>query len=213
VIEQATMGVRGLNTSADKVLETTDNSQPDLDRFLAESADRAFHIAYGALWDRELALDVVQEAMLKLVEYYRDRPAGQWPALFRTVLNSKINDQRRRRMLEQGKLKLLSLTGLGHNSDADPVAEADVPAGEERDDRFSAQESALHAADLGQRIDSAMQTLPWRQRQVFLLRERKGLSIKETAEMLGCSENSVKQHHFRAMRGLRDQLAEVWEHE
>ena len=44
-------------------------------------------------------MDVVQESMLKLVEYYRERPSGQWPALFRTILNSKINDQRRKRLL------------------------------------------------------------------------------------------------------------------
>ncbi len=207
------MSIQGLSTTLDKVLRTADDSRSALDSFLEESADRAFHIALGALWDGELALDVVQEAMLKLVEYYRDRPADQWPALFRTVLNSKINDQRRRRMFEQGKLKLLSLTGLGHADEPDTVAEAELPDGEPRDDHFSAPETALHSADLGRRIDSAMQSLPWRQRQVFVLREQKGLSIRETASVLGCSENSVKQHHFRAMRGLRELLAEVWEHE
>jgi RNA polymerase sigma-70 factor (ECF subfamily) len=56
-------------------------------------------------------------------------------------------------------------------------------------------------------------TLPERQRQVFLLREQLGLSIQQTADTLGCSANSIKQHHFRALRSLRAQLAEVWEHE
>lgn len=207
------MSVHGLSTTIDNVLPTVDDSGSALDSFLAESADRAFHIAHGALWDRELALDVVQEAMLKLVEYYRDRPADQWPALFRTVLNSKINDQRRRRMIEQGKLKLLSLTGLGYNDEADPAAEADLPDGEPREDGFSGPETRLHSEDLARHIDRAMGSLPWRQRQVFLLREQKGLSIRETAEVLGCSDNSVKQHHFRAMRNLRELLAEVWKHE
>ena len=57
-----------------------------------------------------------------------------------------------------------------------------------------------------------MAVLPERQRQVFILREWRGLSIRETAQTLGCSENSIKQHHFRAMRTLRKQLAEVWTH-
>ena len=39
------------------------------------------------------------------------------------------------------------------------------------------------------------------------------MSIKQSAEILGCSENSIKQHHFRAMRTLRVELAEVWNHE
>ena len=58
-----------------------------------------------------------------------------------------------------------------------------------------------------------MGTLAERQRQVFLLREQLGASIRESAEILGCSENSIKQHHFRALRTLRRLLAEVWEHE
>ena len=89
-------------------------SNAALDSFLAEVQTRAFHVAYGALWDEELALDVVQEAMLRFVEYYRGKPDGQWPALFRSVLNSKINDQRRKRLLTNTKRKLLSLnTDLG----------------------------------------------------------------------------------------------------
>jgi len=213
MIEHATMSIPGLNTTIDKALPAADGHGGALEAFLAEVSDRAFHIALGALWDREVALDVVQEAMLKLVEYYRDRPSDQWPALFRTVLNSKINDERRRRMIEQGKLKFLSLTGLGQTDQPDTVAEAELPDGEPREDQFSAPESALHSADLARRIEQAMRSLPWRQRQVFLLREQKGLSIKETADVLGCSENSVKQHHFRAMRLLREQLAEVWQYE
>ena len=56
-------------------------------------------------------------------------------------------------------------------------------------------------------------TLAERQRQVFLLREQLGLSIRDTADILGCSENSIKQHHFRALRAMRRLLSEVWEHE
>ncbi len=46
-----------------------------------------------------------------------------------------------------------------------------------------------------------------------MLREWQGLSVRDTATVLGCSEGSVKQHHFRAMRSLRETLAEVWDHE
>jgi len=38
------------------------------------------------------------------------------------------------------------------------------------------------------------------------------MTTRETALTLGCSENSVKQHHFRALRELRTLLAEVWDH-
>ena len=185
-----------------------------LDSFLAEVQSKAFHVAYGALWDEELALDVVQEAMLRFVEYYRGKPDGQWPALFRSVLNSKINDQRRKRLLANTKRKLLSLTGMGL-ADADrdeQLAEADLPSAQ-HDAGFSDPEAHTTSSQLKQRLESALATLAERQRQVFLLREQMGLSISETAAALGCSENSIKQHHFRALRAMRRLLSEVWEHE
>jgi len=188
--------------------------QTSLNSFLAEAQHKAYHVAYGALWDKETALDVVQDSMMRLTEYYRDKPESEWPALFRTILNSRINDQRRQRLLAQAKRKLLSLTGLGL-ADADQdekMSEAEL-APVEHDAGFSAPEADTTATQLKKHIENALSTLAERQRQVFLLREQMGLSIKETAETLGVSENSIKQHHFRALRAMRQLLAEVWEHE
>jgi RNA polymerase sigma-70 factor (ECF subfamily) len=185
-----------------------------LDNFLGEVQRKAYHVAYGALWDQETALDVVQESMLRFVEYYREKPATAWPALFRSVLNSRINDQRRKRLLASTGRKLLSLTGLKliDAGDDEQLKEADLPANE-RAAGIGSPEHSLVAGELKLAIDQAVRTLPERQRQVFLLREQMGLSIQESAETLGCSPNSIKQHHFRALRTLRQQLAEVWEHE
>lgn len=211
-MNQVTIYGDGLTTLTDSALPDIDNTQADLENFLSKVSKQAYQIAYGALWDQELAYDVVQEAMMKLVEYYRDRPASQWPALFRTVLNSKINDQRRKRLFHQSKAKLLSLTGFGR-ADSDDSQEAELPEYDPRSDGASRPETEAHSQDLMSYIDAAMTKLPARQRQVFLLREKNGLSIKQTAEILGCSENSIKQHHFRAMRALREELTEVWNHE
>jgi RNA polymerase sigma-70 factor (ECF subfamily) len=184
-----------------------------LESFLAEQGKKAFYIAHAALWDREAAMDVVQESMLRLVEYYRRKPANEWSALFYTILNSRINDVRRKRLIEQGRHKLVSLTGLFRNhQDQDNLdAEYELPA-IERTDGVTAPETEYLAVELRNHINRALQTLSERQRQVFILREWRGMSIAETAEILGCSENSIKQHHFRALRALREQLAEVWDH-
>jgi RNA polymerase sigma-70 factor (ECF subfamily) len=184
-----------------------------LEQFLAASEDQAFYVAYAALWDRETALDVVQESMTRLVEYYRDKPAEDWPALFRTVLKSRINSVRRRRLLEQGKYRLVSLTGLFRSQHDAPVGTMDYEIPDNpRDDGITAPEVQYVAAEIRSRVADALQSLSELQRQVFVLREWRGMSIRETAVTLDCSENSVKQHHFRAMRALREQLAEVWEH-
>ena len=194
-------------------LSSEDTINRQLASFFEEWQQRAFYIAYAALWDKESALDVVQESMTRLIEYYRNKPEKEWPALFRTILNSKINDMRRRRIIEQGKHKLLSLTGLFQNDPARATdkTEYELPA-DDREDDITAPEAEVVAGELRSRVADALQALSERQRQVFILREWRGMSIHETALTLGCSENSVKQHHFRAMRALREQLAEVWNH-
>jgi RNA polymerase sigma-70 factor (ECF subfamily) len=208
-LAQASPGLAG----AESALPSDNGKNRALEAFFAERSENAFYVAYAALWHRETAMDVVQDSMLRLVEYYRDKPAGQWPALFRTILNSRINDVRRRRLLEQGKHKLVSLTGLFRKDRDDPSSREDyeIPAGS-RDDGITAPEVEYVAAELRQKVSDALQSLSERQRQVFILREWRGMSIRETSEILGCSENSVKQHHFRAMRQLRKQLVEVWDH-
>ena len=195
------------------ILENIDRINKALEAFFTDSEKKAFYVAYAALWDREAALDAVQDSMTRLVEYYRHKPAAQWPALFRTILNSKINDVRRRRMIEQGKHKLVSLTGLfqRRQDDSPGTTEFELPSAE-RSDGITAPEIDFVARELRGKVAEALQALSERQRQVFILREWRGMSIKETAVTLGCSENSVKQHHFRALRELRNQLAEVWDH-
>jgi RNA polymerase sigma-70 factor (ECF subfamily) len=197
----------------ESALQDENEKNREMDAFFASHEKNAFYVAYAALWNRETAMDVVQESMLRLVEYYRNKSSGEWPALFRTILNSRINDVRRKRLLEQGKLRLVSLTGLFRKDQNDPntVEEHELPD-PGRDDNITAPEVNLVASELREKVAEAMQSLSERQRQVFILREWRGMTIQETSLILGCSENSVKQHHFRAMRELRNQLAEVWDY-
>ena len=190
---------------------TTERRFHNLDEFLAAVEQRAYRIAFYALRDEQAALDVVQDAMLKLVEKYAQRPAGEWPALFFTILNNRITDLHRWGRLREAGGKLISLfhrRGDGEEEDllnaglaADSISAAQLP------------ESATLGRELKGLIDAALRDLSDRQRQVFLLREWQGFNVRDTATILGCSEGSVKQHHFRAMQALRAQLAEVWDHE
>jgi len=62
-----------------------------LDTFLKSEQNRAYRIAQIATRNPEDALDLVQEAMFKLVEKYAQRPAEEWPPLFYRILTSRIN--------------------------------------------------------------------------------------------------------------------------
>ena len=74
-----------------------------LDAFLAAIAPRAFRFAEAGLRHRDDALDVVQDAMLKMLNY-RERPAGEWTPLFWSILRSRIIDAQRRRTFRLGWL-------------------------------------------------------------------------------------------------------------
>jgi RNA polymerase sigma-70 factor (ECF subfamily) len=169
----------------------------DLDAFLASVEKRAFRMAELALGHREDALDVVQEAMIRLVGY-RHRPAAEWTPLFWSILRTQITDRHRR-----GNVRRRFLAVLGRDDDRqeDPLEMLPDPG---RDPAGRHEDAAAWAA-LGQ----ALRKLPRRQREAYLLRELQGLDVAETAAAMGCSDGSVKTHLSRAMSALRNHL-EDW---
>lgn len=181
-----------------------------LDEFLANSEYKAFKIALYALRDEQAALDVVQDAMLKLSEKYSDRPHTEWPALFFTILNNRITDVRRWRKLREIGGKSISIFRSREDGEENLLESG---LGVETNPTQHQPERALLAKQLRKHIENALEYLSEKQRQVFMLREWQGMSVRDTATVLGCSEGSVKQHHFRAMRTLRKNLAEVWDHD
>jgi RNA polymerase sigma-70 factor (ECF subfamily) len=169
----------------------------DLDAFLAGVERRAYRVAELALGHREDALDVVQEAMIKLVRY-RSRPAADWSPLFWSILRRQLTDRHRRNAVRRRVMGWLGRAGDDH---ADLV-EAQPDPGEDPVRRH-AQDQAWQA------LSAALQALPRRQRECFLLRELQGLDVASTALAMGCSQGSVKTHLSRAMAALRNTL-EDW---
>ncbi len=145
----------------------------------------AFRVAQRMLRDPAEAEDVAQEAMLRL---WRTAPGWQagtakvstW--LYRVVVNLSTDRLRRRRSL--------------------PLD--DVP--EPEDGRPGADEGLIEA-DRAAALESALQTLPERQREAVVLRHLEGLANPEIAEIMGVGVEAVESLTARGKRGLVQALA------
>lgn len=171
-----------------------------MEQFLAGIERRALVMAELATGDREEALDLVQDAMLAFVRSYGGRPQEEWPPLFHRVLQNRIRDWHRRRY-SRGRW-WGRLVGRGRvEGDADPMEQ--VP-----DPRARSPEESLQADESLARLVTALEGLPLRQQQAFLLRVWEGLNLAETARAMGCSTGSVKTHLSRARKALQEALQE-----
>jgi RNA polymerase sigma-70 factor (ECF subfamily) len=181
---------------------TTNSQSRALNQFLAGVELKAFKIAQAALRHEDDALDAVQDAMLQLARAYSDRPAEEWKPLFYRILENRIRDMQRRRTVRGRVISWLPFRSDEDEDEQDPIAQA--PSTEPQPLR------KLEIVETMDALERAIETLPRRQQQVFMLRTLEGLDVAETATAMGCSEGSVKTHYFRALQALRAQLGEFW---
>jgi RNA polymerase sigma-70 factor, ECF subfamily len=173
-----------------------------LNGFLAEIERKAYRMAQVALGHDEDALDAVQDAMIQLTRRYADRPQQEWRPLFYRILENRIRDVRRRRVVRGRVMAWLPWHAEDEGETPDPLAQAPDPA----------PGPGAHAEgdEMMVALQAALQKLPARQREAFLLRSMEGMDVAETAAAMGCSDGSVKTHYSRAVQSLREQLGEFW---
>jgi len=170
-----------------------------IDLFLRSIERRAFHMAKMATGSRDDALDIVQDAMFKLVEKYSANHNSEWRPLFYRILNSKITDYYRRNAV---KNRLISLASFGMKASDDGADLIDRAVGRKTEEPEYGATRELQIKILSR----AIAKLPARQREAFMLRCWDGMSTTMAANTMGCSEGSVKTHYSRAMHSLRDSL-------
>jgi RNA polymerase sigma-70 factor, ECF subfamily len=163
-------------------------SSRELESFLRGISVRAFRIARVTLRNDADAGDAIQEAMIRMVASYAERPADEWTPLFYAILRNCIHDEQRRR---QSRGSLLSWLGRMNGKE-----EASIPG---PTDELAMDEGLA-------RLERALSDLPERQREAFLLRNVEELDVAQTAIAMGCSEGSVKTHYSRAVHALRAKL-------
>jgi RNA polymerase sigma-70 factor (ECF subfamily) len=165
---------------------------------------RAFKQAMFAVRDQDAALDIVQDAMLRLAEKYGHLPAGELPALFHRIVQNAIRDWFRRQKVRSLWTTLLSSLGPGRDDDdQDPLETLQAAGASETDEGPAAH---LEQAQVLEIIRQEISRLPARQREAFILRYWEELDVAETARAMDCSEGSVKTHCSRAAHALAEAL-------
>ncbi len=156
--------------------------------------------------DRQAALDIVQDSMLKLAEKYGEKPAEEYPMLFQRILQNTIRDYYRRQKVRSfWSILFSSFTSHQDGEDFDPL---DVLQDPNNHSQPLQPHSVLEKSQLIDLIEELLLNLPARQREAFLLRYWEELDTPATAKAMGCSEGSVKTHCSRATHTLAAKLKE-----
>jgi RNA polymerase sigma-70 factor (ECF subfamily) len=178
-------------------------TRAELSEFLAGAERRAYKQALFAVREPDSALDIVQDAMIKLSGSYADRPVQELPLLFTRIVQNTIHDFFRRQKVRSTWITLFSSLSSSDAEDADPLESLEALPGTPAAD--SAADHAERSEVVGI-IEEEISRLPARQREAFLLRYWEDLDVAETAATMKCSEGSVKTHCSRATQALAKAL-------
>lgn len=171
----------------------------ELSDFLASVERRAFRQATYAVRDDESALDIVQDAMMKLAEKYGDRPQEEFPMLFQRILQNGIRDHYRRHKVRSTWTSLFSMLAPKDEDDYDPLETMEL---ENTSKLANTPHGQYEQTQVMALIEAEISKLPPRQREAFLMRYWEDMDVAETAVAMGCSEGSVKTHCSRATHAL-----------
>jgi RNA polymerase sigma-70 factor (ECF subfamily) len=160
-----------------------------------------YAVALGMVKDAEEAMDVSQEAFVK-VHRYLDRFKGDssfYTWLYRITTNTCIDVLRRRAVISQESVEYDDSVQMD-------LAEANLGALGSQVDASPAK-SALRK-ELGEKLEEALQQLPEKHRAILLLRELEGMSYEDLARTLDIPKGTVMSRLFHARAKVQRLLSD-----
>ena len=170
-----------------------------LTRLVNRYSERIYNLALRILRNREDAEDVLQETFLAVVEKLHafDGRSSFFTWIYRIATNASLMRLRKKKLIFQD---------LVDNDDFQETVESRVFIDWSQDPSLGVFDD-----EVKRKIDEAVNKLSDIYRSVFILRDIEGLSIKETSEILGITEENVKIRLRRARQYLRDHLSDYFE--
>ncbi len=184
--------------------KSLDNSQA-MGKFFSSIEKRAFRRAQIATGNTDDAMDIVQDAMVSLINKYSNKQAQDWELLFHKILSNRIMDWHRRATIRK---RFGAWLTPGDKDDYQDSSKA-MEQAEFEDINMPSPETQVQTGQSMAILEEALQELPLKQQQVFLLRAWEGLSEKETSVAMSCSVGTIKSHYARARTFLKNKLESV----
>lgn len=164
-------------------------------RAVADHADGLKTYATRLLSDPVAAEDVAQDAFLALYRHLHQIPAAAYrPWLYRVARNLCLDQLRRR------KFKLSLFRDLS-TDDEQPFAPGDGGA--------DSPDELAQAREANAAIEQAIEALPTKFRDAFLLCEIEGMSYEDAAAVLGCPVKTVSTRLFRARQRFKSLISRL----
>lgn len=173
-----------------------------LNAFFVEREKKALRQIELAVKNREEALDILQDVMIRLAQKYSDQIEA-WPMLFQRIIQNAIRDWYRKQKVRK------ILHWFGSEEEFDALNQGESGSEESPNIESASPQQEFESAREVQRIENAVASLPLRQQQAFILRAWWGHDTQETAELMQCSSGSVKTHYSRAIEKLKNTLGAV----
>ncbi len=158
-------------------------TEEDLSKAYEAFSDAIFRHCFFRVYQREYALDLMQQVFMKTWEYMASGKSieNMRAFLYRTANNLIIDETRKKK--EQVSLEVLEEQGVKPSIDTREEVEATID---------------------GAKIGTYLKQLPKEDREILVLRFVDDLSPKEIAEVLGETANVVSVRIHRAVKKLRE---------
>jgi len=167
----------------------------DFDRLVRLHQQRIYRVLLAVLRDADAADTLTQECFLRAYQkrqsFRGEASAGTW--LVRIAINLARDHQKSRRQSFWRRL-------MGSAGEAADATAAGIPDGR------ASPERALLAREEARAVTRAVDQLPARQREVFLLRFVEEMSLEEIAQATELETGTVKSHLSRALAAVRQTI-------
>jgi RNA polymerase sigma-70 factor (ECF subfamily) len=163
---------------------------------------KAYSVALGMVHNPEDALDITQEAFIKVHKYIDNFKGSSsfYTWLYRIVINLCIDFLRR-----EGRYSTVGYDDALTHADRE-VEQSDLLS---QSDRAATPSQELGRKEVGEQILKAIEALSANHRAVILMREVEGLSYREMAKILSCSQGTVMSRLHHARHKLRKLLRDL----